>query len=835
MSKKKFEIILQATGKGINSTFTAATKGMRAFNKEVKSGNNLISSLKGNIAGLAGAYIGFEAFSKVKQIMSDASTAAYTLESSLKAANREFDNVGSAESWAASIDRISKNLKIYSKTEVQNAASRTLDMTKRLGMSADQMERIIALSGDLSAGKTDLVGGIERVTAALRGEAEASEFLGLTLNETYVKAWHEAHNASGTAWKDLTDLEKAQVRYNVFLEQAIPLQGKAGDSITTFAGAVAKAKADINNAFAENDDLIQAVSDLAKIISENSGAISSTASTVATAAGEFLQWAINNRELIATLGKASVLIWGVGKGVNFVYTTMRGLNAASVAMTGSRLIPWLAKVRNGMSLSAIAAGGLAAQLGAVAAAGTALFAGYKVGEWLTMHKAMEGIADSTKNLEQYSGRVSDKLLQISQSTGVIVTSMDELDRAVADGKIHYDDLTATWVNGSAEMATAAKQSATTQKQVTGEALEAMKTKYQQYVDTVKRLQEDLVHREQSVAEKIRAMARTGMTDAGAWRDRKKEAQEYEEAAKKAAEAGNFEKAVEYADKAQAAYEDLNNEVKEGDKVLVSKQEALNTAIDGVKRSAEIAAEAIKAQQEAAAKAMDDLTAKSGFQDLAKGMDESKRKWLDNWEKMRSATMQELEKVEREIVKITTDRHMTIYVDQVVTSSSGGAIGMHLGGLISRAARMAAGGHNIQNALNGFHFPGFGGGDQPKNLVMAENGEVMLNKFSVRAAGLKAALAFNSENWPVVMAELAKRFASKMRLGGMVGRVSMPTMPITTMQAGGQVVASDSGHETTVRLDLGLMPGQRRVTAFARREEARELARQFNMLAAGASS
>lgn len=340
MSQKKFEIVIQATGKGIKSTFTTATKGMRAFTKEVSSGSSMISSLKGQIVGLAGAYVGFNALTNVKNIMVGATTAAYNLETSLQAANREFDNVGSAESWATAIERIRKNLRVYSKADIKNATARTVDMTKRLGMSADQMERIIVLSGDLSAGRTTLEGGIERVTAALRGEAEASEFLGLTLNETYVKAWHEAHNASGQAWKDLTDLEKAQVRYNVFLEQAVPLQGKAGESIKTLAGAVAAARADINDAFAENDDLVMATTDLSKVITENADAIGDIAAKVATAAGNFLQWAVQNRELITTLGKTTVLIWGVGKGVQFISSTIRGVNAAMLVMSGLSIAGW---------------------------------------------------------------------------------------------------------------------------------------------------------------------------------------------------------------------------------------------------------------------------------------------------------------------------------------------------------------------------------------------------------------------------------------------------------------------------------------------------------------
>lgn len=68
-------------------------------------------------------------------------------------------------------------------------------------MFAEQMEVVIARSADLAAGKDTLVGAVERVTAALRVEAEASELLGLTLNENYVKSWYEASAAYGPPGK----------------------------------------------------------------------------------------------------------------------------------------------------------------------------------------------------------------------------------------------------------------------------------------------------------------------------------------------------------------------------------------------------------------------------------------------------------------------------------------------------------------------------------------------------------------------------------------------------------------------------------------------------------
>ena len=128
-----------------------------------------------------------------------------------------------------------------------------------------------------------------------------------------------------------------------------------------------------------------------------------------------------------------------------------------------------------------------------------------------------------------------------------------------------------------EVAKAAQQSANTQKQATGEALKDMKKQYQDYAKEVRRLQDEISGMERSLAAELRDMARSGMSDSSAWYDQKREAQEYEEAAKKAAKEANaamaagdtitasakWKEAVSYANDAKQSYKNLNEEVKEG--------------------------------------------------------------------------------------------------------------------------------------------------------------------------------------------------------------------------------------------------------------------------------
>ena len=73
------------------------------------------------------------------------------------------------------------------------------------------------------------------------------------------------------------------------------------------------------------------------------------------------------------------------------------------------------------------------------------------------------------------------------------------------------------------------------QRVTGEKLDAMKKQYQDYFDKIKDLQDQITGREKDLAAEFREMGRSGMTDVEAWDDRKKEVEEYMQAAKRAAE------------------------------------------------------------------------------------------------------------------------------------------------------------------------------------------------------------------------------------------------------------------------------------------------------------
>ena len=747
-AKNRIEILLSARDANLTTSLQRGQRAIQAFNKEALGGTGALSSMRAQVLQLAGAFAGLSAIGQVATMLKTADQNAFALAASIKAANREFE-VGSAADWEQTIATLSARLRVYSESDIRGATARTIDMTKRLGLNAAQMERVISLSADLSAGRTDLEGGVERVTAALRGEAEAAEFLGLTLNETYVKGWYEARGAMQGAWKDLDDLQKAQIRYQIFLEQAIPLQGKAAESINTWSGALQYAQATVADNIATNEDLVASLKGVADILRDNGPAIGQFVGALATGAARAIEFAAQNREVLGAVVKYGAIFGAAAFAIGRLAAVWRGLNAAMVVMTGLRVVPWLQAAGTAAMGAVPGVVTLTAKFGALAAGAAGFFAAYKAGEWLTMRESIKGVSEEQAGLARNTARLSQASKEAGLGFDLAAASINELSRLEKEGKIHYDELTQTWVEGSKKQAAASSQTAETMRQATGAALEEMKKKYQEYANEVRRLQGEIVGRERSLAAELRALSRTGMSDVSAWQDQKREAEEYAEAAKRTAaeaeaalQAGDtitagekWKEAVGYADEAKNAYKALNTEVKSGDQVIISQQQGLRTAMEGVKEAGELGIDILKRQQEAAKGMMDDLVGKSGFADLTANMNEAEQVWLKNWQNMEREAEGHIATVSRRLDALVEDRHVTVWVTEKIKRAMGGPVGFARGGRL----------------------PGYGGGDRISALL--EAGEFVIRKEAVSKFGAGLFHALNSLRLPEI-----PRFAA----GGMVG-------------------------------------------------------------------
>ena len=760
----KFKILITGGAKGFTSSIYKSQAAVRGFNKELDASARMASQLDRGLTSMAGrftALFGGLSAGLATSALWDAGVAAEKLDKqfiaitgSAAAAKDELDFVRNlADGLGQVFPVVANDFKDISAAAkgtalegrgVRDIFRGIMEASTALGMSAD-----------------DTSGALKAISQMIsKGSVQAEELRG-QLSERLAGSFQLMARAMGVSTQKLNKmLEQGQVAAN----DALPKLARAlheqygqaaADASHTAQAAINRFKTawfDLKVAVAKSGFMDVAVDKINAITAALKDpavqqAIVNWAKRFFELAEAVFNFVRDHGKLLAQVGATALALGALNRIIFALTGVWRGLNTAMLAMTGMRLVPWLMELRAATIAAAAGTTALSVAFKAFLAV-AAIDAVFKIGKlvavlWDWRQATVELAAAQARakaQKEWIDPRIADRLAEINQSLGTSYRTMDELFAAQKRGEVAYNDLTGTWVKGAEEMAAAAKKSASEQKQGTGAALAEMKRQYQQYADEVKRIQDEIAGREKSLAEQLRAMGRSGMSDIDAWRDRKKEAQEYEQAAKKAAEAGNFEQAVKLADQAKAAYADLNREVKDGDQVIISRQEALQTAMDGVKRAGELAIATLKQQQDAAAKMMDDLEGKSGMQDLSKGMDESKRKWLKNWQAMRDATMRELDQVEQRIRKITTDRHMTIYVNERVKKALGGMVGLRAGGRL----------------------PGYGGGDRIQALL--EAGEFVIRKEAVARFGAGFFAALNSLKLPSM-----PRFAA----GGPVGAGAAP--------------------------------------------------------------
>lgn len=468
----------------------------------------------------------------------------------------------------------------------------------------------------------------------------------------------------------------------------------------------------------------------------------------------FGRWLIQNKEFVAVAVTSAAAVAGL-------VTVIKGVG---LAIAGATAV--MGAFQAALAAGALWAGGLVAALAVTAGALTGATAAYR-----EMARAQEEVRASQQRGLELEARRAAIYARISQETGVLIRSHEDLMRAQREGQLEWDAVNRKWVAGANARAEAEQKAAA----ATGEALKALVTEYKKHADEIRRIQEDIAGRQKSLAAELREMSRSGMSEVAAWNDLKREAEEYAAAAKRAAEeakqaaeagdtiaaAQKWKEAVGYADSARQAYKSLNREVKDGDQVVVAKAEALRIAMEGVRSAGELGIDILRRQQEAASQAMRSLEERSGFADLASKMDEATQKWLANWQTMRSSAVESVAAVSQEIVaqqkeirvveaswasaarstrglwiqladdlkrqldEATKTRTVTVYTNVVQ--------GRRQGGLIAGFAR-------------GGKVPGgYGGGDRVPALL--EPGEFVLRKEAVARFGVAFLNHLNSLRIP----------------------------------------------------------------------------------------
>lgn len=154
---------------------------------------------------------------------------------------------GAAASQVEAFAKQVQSATIFSDDQARQAALRASTLQRNYQIETQQIQELIKVGADLATlYGIDLDQATERLTSAIRGEAEAAEYLGITLNDTFVATKAAERGIEG--WTTtMTEAEKAQFRFQLLLEQTTYAQGAAGREAETAAGQAARLGNELQN------------------------------------------------------------------------------------------------------------------------------------------------------------------------------------------------------------------------------------------------------------------------------------------------------------------------------------------------------------------------------------------------------------------------------------------------------------------------------------------------------------------------------------------------------------------------------------------------------------
>lgn len=213
----------------------SAQEAAGGFGEMLKSGLELG-------AGFAGVQIGVEGARKVIDGIAEATQAAAQAQFALAATFKT-----TAGAYTQFVDQQAAATK-RTTTEVKESIVAFGSLSNRYAINTDQVKELTKRSADLAAVKgITTVEAAKRLEAALRGEAESAEFLGLTLNSDYLKKFADMSSEQRKNWETLDPLIKAQITYREVLKQTEDAQGKAAQRAKEGAGAADNLKTSTAN------------------------------------------------------------------------------------------------------------------------------------------------------------------------------------------------------------------------------------------------------------------------------------------------------------------------------------------------------------------------------------------------------------------------------------------------------------------------------------------------------------------------------------------------------------------------------------------------------------
>jgi hypothetical protein len=174
-------------------------------------------------------------FINASDVFAKTENSTALLGASIDSMNRSISNVaGSYIDWESTVNGLSASLNL-SRGELQKSAQEIVLVGSQLGLTADQMQKLLAVSAEYAKiNKKDVFDVTVAITGALNGNAQAVTALGIKLNEASVMQYAFSKGITDS-FEKMSESEKVQLRYNKLLKQYVDVGGIA----TVAAGSLA--------------------------------------------------------------------------------------------------------------------------------------------------------------------------------------------------------------------------------------------------------------------------------------------------------------------------------------------------------------------------------------------------------------------------------------------------------------------------------------------------------------------------------------------------------------------------------------------------------------------
>lgn len=178
---------------GYSQSLSQATKQTQNLNKAAQQTSTSLSTMvKGALAfvGITSAFqivSGiFEQFSNAAKTAIEFAQAEFSLAVQVRAANIATGNQsGTLEEWQDKVQKLRKELKIFSETDITNALAKVAGLTRAFKLDAEQQEKLLRISAVLATSiGEDLSQGLQDVVQYMGGSSVVLDKYNLSIRDT---------------------------------------------------------------------------------------------------------------------------------------------------------------------------------------------------------------------------------------------------------------------------------------------------------------------------------------------------------------------------------------------------------------------------------------------------------------------------------------------------------------------------------------------------------------------------------------------------------------------------------------------------------------------------